>query len=114
MCAAGGEAGAALAAPYSKGFMVLWSEHYSVQNRVKTLKKWCLGGCVETIAQNFKITAMKKCGEALIKTGSVSAAAGSLLLYLNVFQPLYSDDISFSQEIFFFPAVLVSVQINDL
>lgn len=38
-CAAGEEAEGALASPYPKGFMVLWSEHFSMQNRVKTLNK---------------------------------------------------------------------------
>lgn len=43
VCSAAGEAGGAWASPYSKGFVVLWSEHYSVQNRVKTLNQWWLG-----------------------------------------------------------------------
>lgn len=54
LCAARGEAEGALASPYSKGFMVLWSEHSPVQNRVKTLNIWWLGGCVETNAQILK------------------------------------------------------------
>lgn len=54
LCAASGEAEGALASPYSKGFVVLCSEHSSVQNRVETLKKWWLGSCVETIGQTLK------------------------------------------------------------
>lgn len=53
-CAVSEEAEGALASPYSKGFVVLWSEHSSIQNRVKTLKQWWLGSCVETVARILK------------------------------------------------------------
>lgn len=54
LCAAGEEAEGALASSYFKGFVVLCSEHSSVQNRMKTLNEW-LWTCVETIAQTLKL-----------------------------------------------------------
>lgn len=114
-CAASGEAQGALVSPDPKGFMVLWCEHSSMQNEVKTLNQMVSAGLCGNNCSDLKMTAMKKWGEGLIKTNCASSAAGSLLLnYLNVFHPLFSDDISFSQEIFFFFQQLVSVQINDL
>lgn len=96
-CAASGEAQGALVSPDPKGFMVLWCEHSHMQNEVKTISRTVSAGLCGNNCSDLKMIAMKKWGEGLIKTSCASSAAGSLLLnYLYVFQPLFSDDISFS------------------
>lgn len=59
-CAASGEAQGALVSPDPKGFMVLWCEHSSMQNEVKTLNQMVSAGLCGNNCSDLKMTAMKK------------------------------------------------------